>query len=354
VAQNVSAEVAVSAPFVTALGNGMPSTQALLVTGSGIVTGTLRAHSGLAVGSHNVSLISLNEDRITTPNNFEVVKSLLVGGNIELTGTSAVRFASDTNLIRAASGVLRTDGALQVGTSLEVQGTSLVLGSAGTAFTVSLPQAASGRTIAIRGQAATAGAGGDLLLDAGTGTTAGAVLVGGLASQVQLGVAGRTVAVNGALAVAQDARVVGTLFPNAVSASGAITAATLTAATISTASLEVSGIVTAAGLQASGAVSSASLSVSGPVTVGGSGIVVGSLRLGAAAAYTIGRAVNTNAGRTTSLLGQSTSNALSIGGDLTLDGGSGFSFGYVHVGRAAEVLTRLAHTPGDFLFLTAS
>jgi len=111
------------------------------------------------------------------------------------------------------------------------------------------------------------------LLEAGTGATAGNVLVGLASDAVTISSVSKTTTVRGNL-VANTLSVTGALSASSVTVSGALTA--------------TAGITTAAA-----------------VTVTGSAGITGTLLLGADTTYTIGRRVQTTAnhGRTTFLLG---------------------------------------------------
>jgi hypothetical protein len=179
-------------------------------------------------------------------------------------GTLRIGGASEAVLLSRTGKTVSVLGGLAVADSARLQGASLVLG-ADAAMTVSRPAHSTqrGSSTYLAAQAGASGsAGGDMVINAGTGAVAGSVLIGASSESVALSQAGKTTAVRGSLAVSSSLNVTGLLQATSVTASGGITAA---------------GAVSAGGaLTSQGA-----LSVHGSATIDGSMALVGSLQLGA-------------------------------------------------------------------------
>jgi hypothetical protein len=187
-----------------------------------------------------------------------------------------------------------------------------------------------GLSTLLLGQAAGLGSctGGDLQVDAGTGSTAGYLRLGPTSEGVMVGQVSKTVIVFGNL-VANTGSVTGALTAGSLSAGGAMTVGSLSSV----------GTLTAAGLSAG---------ASG-LTVTGSSSVLGSLALGTGSVYTIGRTARSGVlrGLSTYLLGQAAGNVACVGGDLVLEAGTGGSTnGQVRVGAQADsvAIGSLGHT----------
>ena len=156
----------------------------------------------------------------------------------------------------------------------------------------SLPNKA--RTTSILGQDAGSvlSIGGDIIVDAGSGSSNGVVRIGTAARAIAIG------------SVSKTATVAGGLQANVAA---------------------VTGLLTAGSFSNSGVLSTNSLVTSGAVTVGDSAWLVGSVRLGADSLYSLARPARTQANRgfTTYLLGQAAGNVGSNGGDFVIEPGTG-------------------------------
>ena len=300
-------------------GDNVAGSTTLQVTGNALVQGTLRAATSLAVGTFNVTLASQQADRLTTPNNFEVGKNLLVTGNVEVAAGQQLRFGTDTVVRRVGANQLRTDGALQVGGSAEVQGNTMTLG-ANAAFSITRPQATtSGRSTFILGQTAGAGNGGDVHIEAGAGTgtsaVAGSVNIGRQANSVDIGQAGKTTTVSGFLAVASDALISGVARSGSIS-TGGITSDSVSTSALTAASASFSSGISASALSVTNTAVVGSLSAQQAVTVAGSSHLVGSVLLGSTSLFTTARAPQPSAaGRSWYIFGQASGAVTAVGGD---------------------------------------
>ena len=135
--------------------------------------------------------------------------------------------------------------------------------------------------------------GGDIMLEGGTGNTAGSVKIGLSSEAVVIGNQAKTTTVLGNL-MANTGSVTGLLTAGRFSTTGSVTSASIS----------------------TGAVTAASTTLSGALTVTGNARVVGSILAGDAAnAFTIGRVAygSVNNGRSTYVLGQAAGSALSLG-----------------------------------------
>ena len=207
------------------------------------------------------------------------------------------------------------------------------------------------------GQSHGSSAGGDIVIEAGTGVVNGIVQVGPQSQQVRLGSVSRTTTVVGNL-VANTASVTGLIRAPSVPAasmtatmltagsvsvqsmfaSDAVTAAhfTTTGSLTADAGITTSGILTAVSGYTGGPVTAMSAAISGDLTVSGSAYVLGTVQLGdATSLFTLGRRVATAAGRSTYILGQG-AGISSVGGDLVLEAGLAGTNGNLRLGRLAS------------------
>ena len=257
--------------------------------------------------------------------------SISTGGSV----TAASLSASGDLTSRSASA-----GTLTVTDSAAIAG-SLQLGASSTVYSIGrVAGSAAGRSTVLIGQAGAIGnPGGDLVLDAGTGSASGSVVIGLTAASITMGRSGKTTTVLGGVAAA------------ALTVSGPVTAS----------SLSSGGVLTSAGLSSSGPVTSSAISASGTVTARGSMLLAGSMQLGDDSMFTISRTVyslSSNA-RSTFVLGQPAGHQLSSGGDLILDAGTGATAGTLRLGTASGSvligsLLRTTQVAGSLVANTAS
>lgn len=309
--------------------------QTLWTAASMTVSDDAFVQGDLSLGSDGTTVLSGALSTLQTS------ASLSAGGavtaaQLQVPAAGRLGIGSDVSLYRGAANELRTDNNLVVSGSTALRG-AVVFGS-DSAFTYAraVPAAVGGATSStfVLGQSANgAGYGGDLAIDAGTGSLKhGALRIGSLADSVSLGQAGKTVSVLGALA-------------GTTATLSALTATTASLSTISVqelttvslfSSLAVSSqAVTADTLTVASALSATALTTQ-RVAVTGSAAVGGSLLLGTSTAYTLGRPATASAtgAAATHLLGQAST--ASTGGNLVLDAGTGVQAGQVRVGTASE------------------
>jgi hypothetical protein len=300
-----------------------------------VVGGALTVNGGLNLARLDVVNVSVSSSAtvsgplsvggdVTAGSALRVVQGASIGGSVTVSGA-----------LLSTAGVLQSAG-LSAGTArLVVGGSALQSGAGAASFTLALPtRTAEGTgtpgTFAVLAQSSVAPelfAGGDLLLDAGTGSagaSAGVVLVGtSFARGIRVGAPSTTLTVLGPATMTNVT--VQALTAASMSASVQLRASALLAGSAVATSLQVTTLTAESAVLTS--VSAAAVTVSGTLSTQasvsvGTNLVLGAAATAASAPVTVTRPVagSGSAGRSIFVLGQTGASG-QAGGDLLLNGG---------------------------------
>jgi hypothetical protein len=277
-----------------------------------------RSSEGVVIGQVGKTTVFLGPVSISSVSNNNVQAA-----SMSVTGTLTTGAAT-------VLGSLTANG-ISTGAPLTVIGSSVLAGSLlvgnDNAFTMARPVravSANGLATVLLGQNSghPACVGGDLVMDAGAGFSAGTVYIGTASQALVLGATGKTVSTLGAVVVSGALSATSAMTAASFSSAGVATAAAFsTAGPVTAASLSLAGPVSAAALSTAGALSGLGMTLTGSLTVGGTAVVTGSVRLGGDTTYTVGRLgrVLPFSGNPTVLIGQAAGDASSLGGDLIIE-----------------------------------